>query len=441
MAKKKQVIFSGDWMGMHPYQSSAPTDLYYVKLANRIYEAADVLFLSEAYHKLYLDEDEKKRFCCTLTAYFEDIISQTGIFTAFTRECLKRTGKPLPFYTCEDYAEDEINTCDLQFIIWHFFMQLDETNIPYSPLDPLFTQLATTVMQILDAEYETAPENEKLKKFFLQPNLTSRNIENWFSRIFWTGSESYLFQENGLRLQIDADDTVDMAKKENMEDRIPEMINMLCNDFAYNNVTEFFALRPAQWLSRILGKSVPVYECLDSLSRKYSGYFRYIEEKETHTRFTHIATGKEIEITNRSLIGFPPEMKNENRILFFGIVKWDNDWWLVGEARSYDGSEELADEITGQEEEYHLFDEKEELPENEQEIILNDILTDTQDEEGEPLSPTEVAWIALKSDELGKSFFKNAYLNNRIPELAFEGENGKILIKENLDFMLDYIKR
>ena len=153
MRKKKQVIYSADWLAIHPYKTSA-TDLYYVKLSNRIFDAIGAVLDNTPFENdiLALTEDEKKRLSCTLTAYFEDVISQTNIFVAFRTENKKRTGKPIPFFDCSDYEEDEINTQDIQFLIWHYYMQLNGTEITFSPLNPLFSEMAKSVMTILDEE-------------------------------------------------------------------------------------------------------------------------------------------------------------------------------------------------------------------------------------------------------------------------------------------------
>ena len=72
------------------------------------------------------------------------------------------------------------------------------------------------------------------------------------------------------------------------------------------------------------------------------------------------------------------------------------------------------------------------MPENEQEIILKDILEDTDLEEGEtPLTSEETAWIAVLSDELGVSFMENAVQKGKVPGLKFDGENGHKLLHDN----------
>ena len=93
MNTDKQRIYNGDWKTLHPYSGSAPTDLYYITLANKVLAAIRAVETSldeSDYRKI--DETEQKELACILTAYFEDIISQTGIFQAFTRIHGKRFG-------------------------------------------------------------------------------------------------------------------------------------------------------------------------------------------------------------------------------------------------------------------------------------------------------------------------------------------------------------
>ena len=182
MNTDKQRIYNGDWKTLHPYSGSAPTDLYYITLANKVLAAIRAVETSldeSDYRKI--DETEQKELACILTAYFEDIISQTGIFQAFTRIHGKRFGKPLPFYTLdEDYTPGEINIEEVQFLVWHYHMQLNNLDIPYSPTLDTFAAIASDVMEIFETEYESAPENEKLLQYFRIDEKESHNIARPF---------------------------------------------------------------------------------------------------------------------------------------------------------------------------------------------------------------------------------------------------------------------
>ena len=303
MNTDKQRIYNGDWKTLHPYSGSAPTDLYYITLANKVLAAIRAVETSldeSDYRKI--DETEQKELACILTAYFEDIISQTGIFQAFTRIHGKRFGKPLPFYTLdEDYTPGEINIEEVQFLVWHYHMQLNNLDIPYSPTLDTFAAIASDVMEIFETEYESAPENEKLLQYFRIDEKESHNLYALHARFLWLCTQSYLFFNNGFLLEDQAESLAEEAKEAGMDEQIPDMVNLLCNDFGFNHVTEFMRLTPPRWLAEVLGEDSPLYASLSSMGHKYTGYFRYENADETITRFRHIATDRIIEATNRSL--------------------------------------------------------------------------------------------------------------------------------------------
>ena len=119
------------------------------------------------------------------------------------------------------------------------------------------------------------------------------------------------------------------------------------------------------------------------MGHKYTGYYRYEGGDDRVTRFRHIATDRVLEVTNRSLVGLPRDMKNPSLILRTGFVEWNGEWWLSGQITSYEDSEDLIGQITGDDDEYNLFEPDDDLPDDEQQIILTDILSTTVGEEGQ----------------------------------------------------------
>ena len=142
---------------------------------------------------------------------------------------------------------------DLRCLIWHTLCQITSGQIPISPEEPFFTTIANAVYPIFDEEYETAPENHKLKEFFtIDEEMT--NLNELQPKFFWLDVESYLFCFNSKSLEEEINEVIEIAKENDFEDHIGEMINMVLTDFSYNNKTEFFALTAAKWLAHILGK-------------------------------------------------------------------------------------------------------------------------------------------------------------------------------------------
>lgn len=442
MTNDKQRIYSGDWKPLHPYTGSASTDLYYITLANKVLTAIRSIendLAEDDYRKIA--PSEQKELACILTAYFEDVISQTGIFQAFSRVYQQKYGKPLPFYSLDsDYTPGEINTEDIQFLIWHYHMQLNNLDIAYSPALDTFAAIAADVMELFEAEYETAPENEKLLHYLQLDEKEQHNLYALHARFLWLCTQSYLFSNNGYLLEDQAEALADEAKENGLEDQIPDMVNQLCNDFGFNQVTEFMRLTPPHWLAEVLGPESPLYDSLRSMGHKYTGYYRYEGGDDRVTRFRHIATDRVLEVTNRSLVGLPRDMKNPSLILRTGFVEWNGEWWLSGQITSYEDSEDLIGQITGDDDEYNLFEPDDDLPDDEQQIILTDILSTTVGEEGQTLDESDTAWQAMLSDEIGEDFFIAQVEAGQIKGLQFYDDPGRLLL-DNLRFVTEYIKR
>lgn len=442
MKKNKQKIFSADWLEFHPYQNSVQSDLYYLQLCNRVYDAVDKAtenISDENY--LFLSDQEKKELSCIFTAYFEDIISQSNIWNTFVRVSKEQTGKWLPYYNTEEYAEEEINEVDLQFLGWHFLTQLNQGQIAISPEEPIFAEIARVVYPIFDEEFETAPENEKMKNFFML-NEEEGNLFDVQNRFFWLGTESFLFHFNSRDLERELDDVLEVAKEHQMEDKLPEMVNMVMTDFSFNNVTEFFNMTAAQWLAKVLGEENGLYEPLMSMTLKKSGYFIFQEQDSMYAQFRHVATGEILNVTNRSLVGFPKELKSSDVVVFAGFVEWQGEWWFIGDLRGYDAEDELMAEISSRDEEINLFTEEETfIPSNEEQAEAAQLFLQAAREEHPEEEELDLHWGLLYNEDLTSDYLKESVFSDLYPELRFPGENGYKLMKEDFPFTLSYFRR
>ena len=170
----KKVIFTQDWMAKHPYEKPDEVDQYYTELANEIYHALDEACFTHNFKNV----EDAKQLALSIAAYFEDILSDTGIWKTFTTECVKRYGCHIPFYeheakyinssltgNDEPYDADEINFADIQFLLWHHYQQSSYVQEAVPCIFGTLELAAKMVYDILDKEYETAPENERLHEF------------------------------------------------------------------------------------------------------------------------------------------------------------------------------------------------------------------------------------------------------------------------------------
>ena len=86
-------IYVKEWMLFQPYERQDEVDTYYVNVANQI-AACLKDFVGGRY-----PEHSVHGIAIYLTLWFQDVISQTGIWQAFSEECRKRYGCLVPFMT------------------------------------------------------------------------------------------------------------------------------------------------------------------------------------------------------------------------------------------------------------------------------------------------------------------------------------------------------
>lgn len=182
----KKVIFTQEWIALHPYEKADETDLYYTELANEIYHALD----EACYTHNFKNMDEAKQLALSIAGYFEDVISGTGIWKTFTEECKQRYGTYIPFYEKESefikstlneddpaYDPEEINIADVKFLLWHHYQQSSFVQEAVPFLFGTLELAAKLAYNILDREYETAPENERLLTYLSEMPEIEGNAE------------------------------------------------------------------------------------------------------------------------------------------------------------------------------------------------------------------------------------------------------------------------
>lgn len=176
-----------DWRCERLHAMGYPTDAYYVKLANKLLAYINFSSLGKD-----LDEFEQSRLAKTIALYFEDVISGVGLWRAFVDKHKELYGKYLPFFEIdeEDYYLDEINQEDVQFLIWMCRMRFREETF-FNPENWAIEELASSLYAVLDAEFEEAPINSKLKEDLFDPLIFGdlMLVKDW---CIWMLDNSYL---------------------------------------------------------------------------------------------------------------------------------------------------------------------------------------------------------------------------------------------------------
>jgi hypothetical protein len=214
MKFKSSFISTLEFRALHPKGLIADSDVYYATLANKILRK----LLSEKIIKQDLSENILRQIALKSVSYLEDTVSQWGLFDGFRKLHAQICGNQMPFYTLnEDYYTDEINIEDVQFLVWSTLQEninkMGESRF-INPDNPMIMFLSSVIFDIIDDEYETAPENEKIKEI-----LHERDFEDFISfrqLLEWLCYNSYLSTNNAKnkveRLKV-------TIQKENKKDK------------------------------------------------------------------------------------------------------------------------------------------------------------------------------------------------------------------------------
>ena len=90
-------IIGSEWRLGHWFAVASASDAYYVKLANKIHDYIRFAGLNDI-----LTEFEQHNLAKLITFYFEDVISDVGIWRAFVAVHKEMYGKYLPFYDVDE---------------------------------------------------------------------------------------------------------------------------------------------------------------------------------------------------------------------------------------------------------------------------------------------------------------------------------------------------
>lgn len=320
----RKRIYIKSWLELKPYNNQTMTDVYYLNLSNDIKKAITCNEQSFILQK-YLDKEEMNLLACFLTSYFEDIISETNIWNSFIKIHSRLYGKQLPFYTLDDYYEEEINFQDVTFLIWYFLNTIQADKF-ITPINDFIFSTAEKVMDLLDQAWEYAPVNEHLKSYYRiaedeEDYYIARNIMD--NVIF----KSYLFHTD-LYSKL-KEEEYNIVEQYNDDFRLSSILNMNKDDAIFKYKSKLLSLSGKEWTAEILGNNHSLSTKFLNISQKINGYFFYKDQDENSVLVEHIASGMEFKITKKSM-DHANKLEEVDTILFIGLVNWNQEWWFSG---------------------------------------------------------------------------------------------------------------
>lgn len=343
-------IYPKKWLELHLYKQTNSVDQYYVGIANEIHKRLYSSTIADAF-----EEEENIRYTSLcLAAWFEDVISQTGIWQAFTAECRKRYGAYLPFYPIKgDYFPDEINLEDIRFLLWHHIQYLCRGISAINPENPGIEQTAQEIYGLLAEEYETAPENERMQEFLYHSAMGEEDFFRYREILDWFHYQCYFNIENVAQCRDEAERLLDDEKI------TPEMAETLIyatrTSLTFKGRRNLLSLTSPEWLA-LIGKAHPEHQLWGKVKARENSCYLLEKEDDEFLYVKDLCSEDEGEfkITKKSLnLSAIRSREAGKSTLICELIYFGNAWWQCGmllENKYNQKMAEYVDDLTKQKE-------------------------------------------------------------------------------------------
>ena len=343
-------IYPQKWLELHPYKQTNSVDQYYVGIANEIHKRLYSSTIADAF-----EEEENIRYTSLcLAAWFEDVISQTGIWQAFTAECRKQYGAYLPFYPIKgDYFPDEINLEDIRFLLWHHIQYLCRGISAINPENPGIEQTAQEIYGLLAEEYETAPENERMQEFLYHSAMGEEDFFRYREILDWFHYQCYFNIENIAQCRDEAERLLDDEKI------TPEMAETLIyatrTSLTFKGRRNLLSLTSPEWLA-LISKAHPEHQLWGKVKARENSCYLLEKEDDEYLYVKDLCSEDEGEfkITKKSLnLSAIRSREVGKSTLICELIYFGNAWWQCGmllENKYNQKMAEYVDDLTKQKE-------------------------------------------------------------------------------------------
>ena len=140
------------------------SDAFYLSLADSLAEAFEVHYKKKVSDSAQMSLISQE-VALNLVGYMMDVVADMGLWRAFTSHCRTLYGRPVPFFSNENYIDYELNRSDVQFLTWYSLCFVSKPgDSPLYPHDSAVLELADEFYRIMEEKYEEAPAPEGMLK-------------------------------------------------------------------------------------------------------------------------------------------------------------------------------------------------------------------------------------------------------------------------------------
>ncbi|MCH5242850.1 MAG: DUF3843 family protein [Muribaculaceae bacterium] len=272
MISKEQFLLRQPSM---PQETS--TDKFYFDLCNHLANVAKEKNIFPSY-----PEKVMERAALVLIGYYQDVISDAGVWRSFINECRRLYGYTVPFFSNagDDYVDYELNKADVRFMVWYALSMNYENRRVCYPFDKEILDGAEVWFEELEKAYDDAPIPE-IYRFSAELEIHSEEDRPEIMRLAnWLFLHCYLMTPAYALTLTEISSEYDLTK----EDGIIEMQKRLDLSM-WQDPTGPLALYLGEWLYLIVEqKPAP-----EPKTNEPEGEHKY------YTAFTNFTGGKTLQ--------------------------------------------------------------------------------------------------------------------------------------------------
>ena len=234
-------------------QPAAPeetsTDSYYLSLANKLVEKAEKDSLFPSYPVKVVE-----RAAMAVIGYYQDVISDAGVWRTFITECRRRYGYIVPFYDTQDidYLDYELNKIDVRFMVWYALSMNYEEKRVCNPFDEEVLKGADAWWQILEDDYDESPMPIDYRMTHELEMHAAEDSEAIYKLGNWLFLHCYLMTPAYAMTLSEIASGVDLSKEDGMHELQEKMEKSMSED-----PTGPLALYLREWLYLIVDGKMP----------------------------------------------------------------------------------------------------------------------------------------------------------------------------------------
>ncbi|MGM9733812.1 MAG: DUF3843 family protein [Prevotella sp.] len=354
MAKK---IVIKDLKACHPNAKASQTDMYYMRLANKIQDQLSKLAITADTN----NEEVIHRGAILLTSYMEDIVADSGVWRTFSNLCMDLYDHPVPlFHEEEEYYPDEPSLNAVRFLLWIACSDVTDSFV-FSDSD-FIDIMAITAFSILDEAFEEAPVNEQLAEDIeAMLRHAMKGFDELRTALKWLYNNCYLIsgENNDILIDKHVNEMLSMSEK----GTLPLM--PLDMAFYYASTRCIFlykighlALYPKDFLAAMMRTKGMQQQSEDVESIEFMDFGTYkvesIESSSVTSRKAPAITrvkltrtnGKQIDINAQELnLPYDKELEDFEGYMATSFVFYQGEWHLNGILMPIDHLKEKWDEI------------------------------------------------------------------------------------------------